>query len=338
MIIFKKLFFCLFFILINNTYLHAEISPSAPATNTLQSMGASFSFSNNTSVAPQIASQIQTIAASAIDRQQLTDAVVKDAKALGLKVNRALLETLKGGYNVNGYLKEAETNKFSGRTDLEPTLDTYVYDTGLVDLKLAAGYNQDGTSQIFSTADGAQQGRIKVYIDFKRQVQWGDVEARITLTDEDKSTNILVDAGASAVKSIPVDRQVNYTVVNGAIPSSDYSDLYDKHTVNSLKQGSGMATFNGAAAFRGTSAADEKAFMKESLSHASGADDRGDVMVGAQFQTATSGAAGTSTISFEASGATNTASDSDYIAGLVRYSATKTTQGKKYTGPKNKLK
>ena len=89
-----------------------------------------------------------------------------------------------------------------------------------------------------------------------------------------------------------------------------------------------------AAAFRGTSAAEEKGYMKESLSHAGGADDRGDVMIGAQFQTATSGAAGTSTISFEASGATNTASDADYIAALVRYSKTVTTEAKKYEGPK----
>ena len=166
-------------------------------------------------------------------------------------------------------------------------------------------------------------------------MQWGDVSSIVTLNGEAKGTlRTLSDAGASAVTSIPVDRQVNYTIVNGAIPAGDYADNYDKHTVNSLKQGDGMATFSTAAAFRGTSTAEEKGYMKESLSHLVEVMNRGDVMIGAQFQTATSGAAGTSTISFEASGATNTASDADYIAALVRYSKTVTTEAKKYEGPK----
>ena len=63
----------------------AEISRPAPATNTLQSMGASFSFSNNTPVAPEIASQIQTIAATAVNRQELVAAVEKDAESTGVK-------------------------------------------------------------------------------------------------------------------------------------------------------------------------------------------------------------------------------------------------------------
>ena len=336
MIIVKRLSVCLFFIFANNIPLSAEVLAPAPATNTLQAMGASFSFSNSTQVAPAVANQIQTIAATAVNRQELVAAVEKDAEALGLKVDRALLASMSGDNKASTYLEEAGTNQYSGRTDLEPTLDTYVYDTGLVDLELEAGYNQDGTSQIFSTADGAQQGRIKIYIDFKRQVQWGDVESRVTLTGAGSpSINTLTDAGASAVTSIPVDRQVNYTIVNGAIPAGDYADNYDKHTVNSLKQGDGMATFSTAAAFRGTSTAVEKGYMKKSLSHhVSGGDNRGDVMIGAQFQTATSGAAGTSIISFEASGATNTASDADYIAALVRYSKTVTTEAKKYEGPK----
>ena len=336
MIIVKRLSVCLFFIFANNIPLSAEVLAPAPATNTLQAMGASFSFSNSTQVAPAVANQIQTIAATAVNRQELVAAVEKDAEALGLKVDRALLASMSGDNKASTYLEEAGTNQYSGRTDLEPTLDTYVYDTGLVDLELEAGYNQDGTNTIFSQTAGDQQGRIKIYIDFKRQVQWGDVSSIVTLHDEEKGTlRTLSDAGASAVTSIPVDRQVNYTIVNGAIPAGDYADNYDKHTVNSLKQGDGMATFSTAAAFRGTSTAVEKGYMKESLSHhVSGGDNRGDVMIGAQFQTATSGAAGTSTISFEASGATNTASDADYIAALVRYSKTVTTEAKKYEGPK----
>ena len=90
-----------------------------------------------------------------------------------------------------------------------------------------------------------------------------------------------------------------------------------------------MATFEAAAAFRGSTAAEEKLFAKESISHSGEGFDRGDVRVGAQFQTATSGAAGTSTISFEASSAASTASDADYIAALVRYSQNVTTEAKK---------
>jgi hypothetical protein len=345
MIILKKLFFCLFFIVINNISLHAEISPSAPATNTLQSMGASFSFSNSTPVAPEIASQIQTIAATEVNRQQLVAAVEKDAETLGLKVDRALLASMSGDNKASEYIAVAGKNKFSGRTDLEPTLDTYVYDTGLVDLELEAGYNQDGTNTIFSQTAGDQQGRVKIYIDFKRQVQWGDVSSIVTLNGDAKGTlRTLADAGASAVTSIPIDRQLSYTIVNGAIPDQDNAGPQDKHTINSLKLASGgMATFNDEAAFQETSSATEQLFAMQSISHASGADDLGDVRVGAQFQTATSGAAGTSTISFEASGATAPSSVTDstkatYLNGLVRYSKTVTTEAKKWTGPKRSLK
>ena len=68
--------------------------------------------------------------------------------------------------------------------------------------------------------------------------------------------------------------------------------------------------------------------MKESMSFGSGG--RGDVMVGAQFRTATAGSAGTSTISLEGAGAAANASDADYIASLVRYSKTVTTEAKKF--------
>ena len=131
--------------------LSAEVLAPAPATNTLQAMGASFSFSNSTQVAPAVANQIQTIAATAVNRQELVAAVEKDAEALGLKVDRALLASMSGDNKASTYLEEAGTNQYSGRTDLEPTLDTYVYDTGLVDLELEAGYNQDGTKYNFQS-------------------------------------------------------------------------------------------------------------------------------------------------------------------------------------------
>lgn len=345
MMIFKRLFFCLFFIVINNISLYAEISLPTPATNTLQSMGASFSFSNNAPVTAEIVSQVQTIAATAVDRQVLVAAVEKDAKALGLKVDKALLASMSGDNKGSEYLAEAEKNKFSGRTDLEPTLDTYVYDTGLVDLTLEAGYNQDETNTIFSTTEGHQQGRVKVYIDFKRQVQWGDVSSVVTLNGDQKGTlRTLADGGASSVTSIPIDRQISYTIVNGAIPAQDYAGAQDKHTINSLKlAGGGMATFETSAALQGTNSATEQLYAMEEISHASGGENQGHVRVGAQFQTATSGAAGTSTISFEASGLTAPESATDiskatYLNGLVRYSATVTTEAKKWTGAKRTLK
>ena len=329
MIVLRKLIFCLIFIFANNSYLYAEVLPPAPATSTLQSMGASFSFSNTESSTPEVINQIQTFAATAVDRQQLVATVEKDAKALGLKVNKALLARMAGDKSSedSGYLEVAGTNKFTGRTDLEPTLDTYVYDTGLVELVLEDGYNNDASSKIFSTADQAQMGRVKVYIDFKKQAQWGDVETRVTLTGGTQKTNILA-GGASAVTSIPIDRQLNHTIVNGVIPDQDYAGFYDKHSVNSLKQGSGMATFVGSAEFYGATEQEEKDFMKESMSFGSGG--RGDVMVGAQFRTATAGSAGTSTISLEGAGAAANASDADYIASLVRYSKTVTTEAKKF--------
>ena len=101
--------------------------------------------------------------------------VQQDAKTFGLLVNEAALARESGITSTNKQLVKigGAKNLYEGREDLEPTLDTIVYDTGLMTLTKEGGhYNDDSSNTIFDTTSGAQQARVKVYVDFKRKVLW----------------------------------------------------------------------------------------------------------------------------------------------------------------------
>ena len=58
---------------------------------------------------------------------------------------------------------------------------------------------------------GAQTSSIKVYVDFKRKVLWGDVESKITLTGASQITNTY-NGSSAAITSLPVDKELVHTV------------------------------------------------------------------------------------------------------------------------------
>ena len=174
-------------------------------------------------------------------------------------------------------------------------------------------------------SSGAQQGRIKVYVDFKRKVLWGDVESRITLTGETQMTNTYVGA-SGAITTLPVDKELIHTIDDGtnqALPvNSEPYPWLNKHATTSLVKADGsLAPYYDAS---------ERSDMQTNVSHGTGGDNN--VLVEARFTTTGSGTPGQSTVSFEASHAAANASASDFADGVVRYSATVETTATKYTG------
>ena len=305
----------------------AEITASTK-TNLIQKIASATSFTSTNQSSAQNANVIQKITSSAIDGKQLRKTVQQDAKAFGLLVNEAALARVSGEASQNTQLVRigGAKNLYEGKKDLEPTLDTIVYDTGLVNLTKEGGnYNDDSSNTIFATTAGAQQGRIKVYVDFKRKVLWGDVESRITLTGESQMTNTYVGA-SSAITSLPVDKELIHTIDDGtnqplALSSEPYA-WENKHATTSLVKADGtLAQYYDSF---------EEADMKKNVSHASGGDKN--ILVGAKFTTSGSGTPGQTTASFEASHAAKNASDADFADGVVRYSGTTTTTATKYTG------
>ena len=304
----------------------AEITASAK-TNLIQKIASATSFTSTNQSSAQNANAIQNTTSSAIDGKQLRKTVQQDAKAFGLLVNEAALARVSGEASQNTQLVRigGAKNLYEGKKDLEPTLDTIVYDTGLVNLTKEGGnYNDDSSNTIFATTAGAQQGRIKVYVDFKRKVLWGDVESRITLTGESQMTNTYVGR-SSAITSLPVDKELIHTIDDGtnqplAINSEPYA-WENKHATTSLVKADGsLATYEYTS---------DKTAMLKNVSHGTGGDNN--VLVGARFTTTGSGTPGQSTVSFEASHAAANASATDFVDDkVVRYSSTVETTATKF--------
>ena len=303
----------------------AEITASTK-TNLIQKIASATSFTSTNQSSAQNANAIQNTTSSAIDGKQLRKTVQQDAKAFGLLVNEAALARVSGEASQNTQLVRigGAKNLYEGKKDLEPTLDTIVYDTGLVNLTKEGGnYNDDSSNTIFATEAGVQQGRIKVYVDFKRKVLWGDVESRITLTGESQMTNTYVGA-SSAITSLPVDKELIHTIDDGtnqplAISSEPYP-WEAKHTTTSLVKADGsLATYEYTS---------DKTAMLKNVSHGTGGDSN--VYVGARFTTTGSGTPGQSTASFEATHAATGSSDTQFADGVGRYSATVETTATKF--------
>ena len=262
-----------------------------------------------------------------ISAKEIKKTVQQDSKKFGLLINEAALSNLTGEESNETQLVaiNAQENVLSGSTELKPNLDTIVYDTGLMTLAKEGGhYNNDNTNTIFDTSAGAQQARIKVYVDFKRKVLFGEIESRVTLSGASQMINTK-NGGAKAIVSLPVDGELTHTVVSSTgkilLNSSEPYAWLDKHATTSLVRADGsLAPYYDSS---------ERADMLKNVSHGTGGD--GNVYVGARFVTAGNGTAGQSTASFEATHAAVGSSASQFAAGVVRYSATATTKASKYT-------
>jgi len=322
----------------------AGVTPSTQ-TNIITQIASSTSFSSTTQNNAQNISQAQSTTSSVINGTQLRKEVKEEAKALGLQINQAALDRESGTTSSEKQMVKigGAKNIYEGREDLKPTLNTIVYDTGLINLTKEGGnYNSDGGTAIFDSTSGAQQARIKVYLDFDNYIFWGEVESKITLTGETQMTNTYKGSSA-AIVSLPVDKELVHTVSgttgspldrtgNPSLNSNVEPFAYLKNNddfLNSL-----LDTNGDIAAYDPAYAADDLADMVKNVAHGTNGD--GNVLVQARFLTAGSGTPGKSVASFEASKAASCGSSCDtseqntFKDSVVRYSATVETTATKF--------
>ena len=322
----------------------ADVTASTP-TNLIQKIASATSYTSTSQSSAQNVNVIQNTTSKVIDGKKLRKTVEQDAKTFGLLINEAALARESGVASTNKQMVQigGPKNLYEGREDLEPTLDTIIYDTGLMTLTKEGGhYNDDSSNTIFDATSGAQQARVKVYVDFKRKVLWGDVESRITLSGASQMTNTYT-GGSAAITSLPVDKELIHTVSGStklaldrtATPSLNgdaepYAYLKNTNNfLNSLLDANGdIASYNPAFAD------DDMADMVKNVAHGTGGD--GNVLVQARFTTTGSGTPGKSVASFEASNAASCGSScssseqNTFKDSVVRYSKTVETTATKY--------
>ena len=349
----KVLIFSLIFLVANYFAALADLTASA-RSNMISSIASSSSFTS----LDRNSAQARNVTDNLLDSEQLQEAVEDGAETFGAQQNDATLELAAEEQQ----LVALNSTKVPGLEYPEPNLDTIIYDTGLMTLtaNTSAQYN-GGAGDDTNIFSGEQKARVKVYIDFVRQKQWGFVESHITLTaakntDNNEKTMInIFDGGAKTVTKLPVESELLHTIssstarplnidlnIDPTFANHESPFNYDKHTVNSFLQDNTTPTL---ALYEKGGAPDlDLADMQKSMSHGTGGDKN--VLVTAKFNTGSGGTLGTSTAAFEiskvgacASGSrcTNgTGSDStnevaDILTSIVRLDATATTTATKYT-------
>ena len=357
---FKIFVLIIFFISSNYLIALAGVTQSTPS-NIIQRIASSSSFTSTATNNPQAALQIQNTTNTIVNAEQLIETVQQDAEKFGLRINQAALGNLIGESNSEGDKEEkfVNVNDDGPPENPEPTLDTIVYDTGLITLTREGGNYQNDSGNLFSSSK-PQQARVKVYVDFKRKLLWGDVESRINLTAvEDTMTNNYKGTPAN-ITELPVDKVLNYTVSSSTSlplelptstnPSATGKDLepyyYQKNTnafLNSLLDENGnLSTYLPAS--QGGAPDEDLADMVKNVGHGTDAD--ANVYVGARFLTAGSGTPGKTTASFEISTVGPCADPTECTDGsgggtnektafknsIIRYSKTVETKASKFTG------
>ena len=343
----KLFFYSLIFMFFNIGLVFSDITASVP-TNLIQSIATSSSFTSLEQISPEAASEIQNTTSSIVDGDALIEEIQESAESFGEMLNEVGEESTNKFVVLGG-----KKNEFEDKRDLEPTLGTIIYDTGLITLDREGGHydtdNKDPSGNSKTIFSGTQQARVKVYVDFDRQVLFGSVESRISLANGSKMTNTYNGASTNISDlDLPVDKELVHTVSSTTgltlDPDGDVGIngdgepfAYDKNTgqfLNSLlKENGDIAPYE-----LGGAAADDLQDMVKSVSHGTGGDKN--VIVQARFLTAGSdGTPGKSVASFEAyngvpcSGVCNTAAEkTNFKDGIERYSKTVTTTATKYTG------
>jgi len=340
----KVLIFSLIFLVANYFAALADLTASA-RSNMISSIASSSSFTS----LDRNSAQARNVTDNLLDSEQLQEAVEDGAETFGAQQNDATLEVAAEEQQ----LVALNSTKVPGLEYPEPNLDTIIYDTGLMTLteNTSPQYN-GGAGDDTNIFSGEQKARVKVYIDFIRQKQWGFVESHITLTrakntDNNGKTMInIFDGGAKTVTKLPVESELLHTISSStAKPLSMIADVlfgeegspfaYDKHSINSMLQDNSTPTL---AEFEEYGAPDlDLADMQKSMSHGTGGDKN--VLVTAKFNTGSGGTLGTSTAAFEiskvgicanASGCTPDEIDAIKTS-IVRLDATATTTASKYT-------
>ena len=356
----KVLIFSLIFLVANYFAALADLTASAPS-NMISSIASSSSFTS----LDQNSAQAQNVTDNLLDSEQLQETVETGAETFGAQLNdTATVAAAEEEQFVALNGKKQPLKEYP-----EPNLDTMVYDSGLMTLtaNISPQYN-GGAGDDTNIFSGEQKARVKVYIDFVRQKQWGSVESHITLTTAENTDNNgkqminVFEGAAKTVKKLPVNSGLILSISSDTAKPLRADDVsftpsfanneqpynYDKqspYNIESILQDNSTPTL---ALYQGQSpesSADAAEFARldfadahKSMSHGSGGDK--DVLVTAKFSTGTGGTLGTSTAAFEiskvgvcasANGCTPTEIDAIKTS-IVRLEATATTTGKQYTG------
>ena len=351
-----KIFFSLLILMFFNMgFAFSDITQSAP-TNLISTIATATSFTSLEQISPEAATEIQNTTSSIVDSDALEAEVQESAEAFGEMVSEVALEgeVKKEKFAVIGGKK----NEYEGERNLEPTIGTIIYDTGLQTLTREGGNYDldnkapDGVTErtIFA---GTQKARVKVFLDFNRKVFFGFVESEISLTDGSKMSNTYDGASAelnSEENSLPVDKRLTHTISSSTGKALDPDGVIgvtgDGEPFDNVKQDefiNSLLTVDGDIApylpeAEGGAPDDDLQDMVKSVSHGSGGDKN--VIVQTRFITAgTDGTPGKTVVSFEAyngdpcSGICNTAAEQTaFKDGIERYSKTVTTTATKFTG------
>ena len=344
----KILIYSLIFLMSNYFAAYSDITASSP-TNIIQSIANASSYTSLDQNNAQAANEIQNVTDTLLDGEQIRETVELEAEVFGSQLNETEDNNEEQLVNLN-------SSKGPELEFPEPNLDTIVYDTGLMTLtaNTSAQYN-GGAGDDTNIFSGEQQARIKVYIDFKRQKQWGSIESHITLTNENGGETMVnvTEGGARTVTELPVTSQLSRVIssattkplnidnaIDPTFANNEEPYIYDKHSINSLLQDNTTPTLG---LYMGddpkTTQSADFADLQKSVSHGSGGD-KG-VLVGAKFSTGAGGTLGTSTASFEVSNVGACASANGCtvsgtneiatrITSIVRLEATKTTTATKF--------
>ena len=347
-----KIFFStLILMFFNMGFAFSDITQSVP-TNLISSIATATSFTSLEQISPEAAVEIQNTTSSIVNSDALEAEVQESAEAFGEMVSEAALEgeVKKEKFAVIGGKK----NEYEGERDLEPTIGTIIYDTGLQTLTREGGHYDtdnkapDGSAKIIFA--GTQKARVKVFLDFNRKVFFGFVESEISLTDGSKMSNTYDGASADLdndVNALPVDKRLTHTISSSTGKALDpdgltgvdgdgepFPNLKQDEFINSLLDVNGnIAPFD-----PNEDPAGDLQDMVKSVSHGSGGDKN--VIVQTRFLTAgTDGTPGKTVINFEAyngdpcSGSScSTAEQTAFKDGIERYSKTVTTTATKFTG------
>ena len=162
----KILIYSLIFLMSNYFAAYSDITASSP-TNIIQSIANASSYTSLDQNNAQAANEIQNVTDTLLDGEQIRETVELEAEVFGSQLNETEDSNEEQLVNLN-------SSKVPELEFPEPNLDTIVYDTGLMTLtaNTSAQYN-GGAGDDTNIFSGEQQARIKVYIDFKRQKQWG---------------------------------------------------------------------------------------------------------------------------------------------------------------------
>ena len=330
----RYIFLVIVFLFIKTSFAFSDLTASAP-TNIIQSIASATSFSSINENTADSADQVQNATSEAINTDEVLETVQQDAETFGQQNDGEALAAFSGG-ETQLVVIAGEENEFEGKKDLEPNLDTVVYDTGMMTLTKEGGnYNNDNTNTIFDATPGAQQARIKVYVDFKRNVLFGEIESTVTLHNGSGMTT-LAKGGAADLgdTEFPIDKELTKTLVTSTgqigVGANDPFPWFDesgsgtngKHSITSFIREDGQP-----AEFWDNS---ERLAMQKNVSHGTGGSEN--VLIEARFTTPGEGTLGISTASFEASHAAHNASAADFIDGVVRYSATANTVATNFKG------